>query len=570
MNHLVNRKNIVAVFVLSALLFLTNSSASAQRYTAWSAPQNLGATINTTASDQLPFIAPDNLNLFFGSDRAGGSGLTDIYVSTRASATAPWGTPVNLGTNVNSSGVESAPTITADGLNLFFYSDRAGGCGSDDIYVSHRLNNQSGWEPAINLGCQFNSPQSDMITSLFTDNNGTTYLYFCTDRPGGPGLMDIYVSTLQPNGAFGTAVLVEGLNTVSGDQRPNIRRDGLEIFFESTRPGTLGAADLYSSTRVTTSSAWSTPVNLGATVNSVSNEARPSLSSDGRDLYFQSGRPGGFGGADIYVTRRSTFTPFDFDGDGKADVSVFRPSDRVWYLLRSGSGFIAAQFGLSSDKIVPADYDGDGKTDIAVYRDGTWYILQSSTGNVLIRQFGVSGDIPQPADFDGDGRAELTLYRSGVWYAFNLANNQSQSVQFGISTDKPVVGNYDGDGRADYAVYRDGVWHLLGSQSGYTAIYFGSASDKPVPADYDGDGKTDVAVYRNGVWYLLRSRDGFSGFQFGLSTDIPTPADYDGDGKADAAVYRDGTWYQLKSSQGFAAAQFGLTNDKPVPNAFVP
>src|SRR5207244_1904334 len=261
------------------------------------------------------------------------------------------------------------------------------GCGGIDIYVSHRLNNQSGWEPAINLGCQLNSPQDDMVPSLFTDNNGTTYLYFCTGRPGGPGApgsMDIYVSTLQPNGAFGTAVLAEGLNTASGDQRPNLRRDGLEIFFDSTRTGTLGGNDLYSSTRATTSSAWSTPVNLGATVNSVSNEGRPSLSFDGRDLYFLSNRPGGFGGTDIYVTRRSTFTPFDFDGDGKADASVFRASDRVWYMLGSGSGFTAAQFGLSTDKLVPADYDGDGKTDLAVYRDGTWYILQSSTGTVLI------------------------------------------------------------------------------------------------------------------------------------------------------------------------------------------
>ena len=571
MNHLANRKNIVAVFMLSALLFLASSSASGQRYSAWSAAENLGPTINTSALEGCPFIAPDNLSLFFASDRAGGSGLTDIYVSTRANVNAPWGTPVNLGTNVNSSGAEVCPTITVDGLSLFFVSDRAGGCGGNDIYVSHRLNNQSGWEPAVNLGCQFNSPQSDITPTLFTDNNGTTYLYISSNRPGGPGMQDIYVSTLQPNGAFGAPVLVAGLNTEFNDQRPNIRvRDGVEIFFESDRTGTLGSTDLYVSTRASVSSPWSTPVNLGATVNSASAEGRPSLSFDGRELYFMSNRPGGFGNQDVFVARRATFTPFDFDGDGRADVSVFRPGNGVWYQLRSGSGFTAAQFGLSSDKLVPADYDGDGRTDLAVYRDGTWYILQSSSGNILIRQFGLSADIPQPADFDGDGRAELAVYRGGIWYVLNLANNQFSAVQFGIATDKPVAADYDGDGRADYAVYRDGVWHLLRSQSGYTAIYFGSASDKPVPADYDGDGRTDVAIYRNGVWYLLRSRDGFTGFQFGLPTDIPAPADYDGDGKADAAVYRDGTWYQLRSSQGFAATQFGLASDKPIPNAFVP
>ena len=306
MNHLINRKNIVAVFVLSALLFLTNSSALAQPFSAWSVPQNLDATINTTALEGCPFIAPDNLGLFFASDRAGGAGGVDIWFSTRAGANAPWAAPVNLGTNINTSGAEFCPTLIAGGLTLYFVSDKPGGCGGNDIYVSYRLNNQSGWEPAINLGCQFNSPQSDITPTLFTDNTGTTYLYISSTRPGGPGLMDIYVSTLQPNGAFGAPVLVEGLNSASNDQRPNIRvRDGLEFFFESDRPGTLGGLDLYSSTRENTSSAWSTPVNLGATVNSASAENRPSLSFDGRELYFQSNRPGGFGGADIYVTRRS-------------------------------------------------------------------------------------------------------------------------------------------------------------------------------------------------------------------------------------------------------------------------
>ena len=225
MNHSMTRRNLATALTFSAALFLALSPAMAQRYSAWSAPQNLGPNINTTAGESLPSILSDNLSLFFASDRAGGAGRDDLYVSTRASVNSPWGTPVNLGPNINSSGQETAATITSDGLSLFFWSDRPGGCGGADIYVSHRLNNQSGWEPAINLGCQLNSPQDDMITSLFTDNNGTTYLYFCTNRPGGPGSMDTYVSTLQPNGAFGTAVLAEGLNTASLDHRPNIRRE---------------------------------------------------------------------------------------------------------------------------------------------------------------------------------------------------------------------------------------------------------------------------------------------------------------------------------------------------------
>jgi hypothetical protein len=268
---------------------------------------------------------------------------------------------------------------------------------------------------------------------------------------------------------------------------------------------------------------------------------------------------------------------FDFDGDGRSDVSVFRPSNGVWYLLNSNTGFSAAQFGISTDNIVPADYDGDGKTDIAVWRGGTWY-LQRSTEGFTSAPFGGPGDIPVAADFTGDGRAELAVYRpsNGTWYVLNLVGNQFNAVQFGIAEDKPVVADYDGDGKSDYAVYRpsNGVWYLLQSAKGFAAIQFGISTDKPVVGDYDGDGKADQAVYRpeSGTWYLLKSTQGFSSIQFGLPTDMPSAGDFDGDGKTDIAVFRleNGVWYQMKSTQGFGAVQFGANGDKPAPNAFVP
>jgi dipeptidyl aminopeptidase/acylaminoacyl peptidase len=263
-------------------------------------------------------------------------------------------------------------------------------------------------------------------------------------------------------------------------------------------------------------------------------------------------------------------TAADFDGDSRADISVFRPSDRTWYLYQSTAGFSATQFGLSTDRITPADYDADGRTDISVFRDGTWYWLNSSNGNFNAVQFGLADDIPVPADFTGDGRAELAVYRSGTWWTLDLTNNQANAVQFGLASDKPVMADYDGDGRADQAVYRNGEWHLNRSSQGYTVVQFGLASDKPVIGDYDGDGKTDQAVYRDGTWYLLRSSQGFAAFQFGLATDIPAAADYDGDGKTDAAVFRNGTWWILQSTNGFSTQQFGLTNDKPVPAAYLP
>jgi uncharacterized delta-60 repeat protein len=263
--------------------------------------------------------------------------------------------------------------------------------------------------------------------------------------------------------------------------------------------------------------------------------------------------------------------PFDFDGDGRSDVSVFRPSDSVWYLDRSTDGFQAVQFGAPTDKIVPADYDGDGKTDIAVFRDGTWWRINSGDSTIDAVQFGQSGDIPVPADYTGDGRDDLAVYRNGQWWTRDLSNGNSALTNFGVTTDKPVPADYDGDGKTDIAIYRDGAWWRINSGAGSVEVFqFGLASDRPVVGDYDGDSKADQAVYRDGTWYLQKSRDGFATFSFGIASDIPTPADYDGDGKADAAVYRNGTWYLNQSSNGVSIQQFGLAGDTPAPTAYLP
>lgn len=273
---------------------------------------------------------------------------------------------------------------------------------------------------------------------------------------------------------------------------------------------------------------------------------------------------------------------FDYDGDGRSDVSVYRPSAGDWYVLNSSSGFSGVHFGATGDMPAPGDFDGDGKTDISVFRPsgGDWFRLNSSDNSFTGLHFGATEDKPAVGDFDGDGKADISVFRpsAGDWYRLNSSDGQFVGLHFGISEDKPAVGDFDGDGKSDICVFRPstGSWFRLNSSNnGFVGLNFGIAEDKPVPEDYDGDGKTDIAVYRpsSGDWFWLNSGSGnaFSGLHWGSAGDKPAVADFDGDGKADISVFRptDGNWYQLNSTAGYAAVHFGVSEDIPTTASFL-
>jgi WD40 repeat protein len=266
-------------------------AARARQYSDWSAPVNLGPTVNwPTGTDNSPELSKDGLSLYFGSIRPTGLGSTDIYVSQRETVDDAWGPPMNLGPVINTIRIDGGPNVSRDGHWLYLISDRPGGKGSNDIYLSWRNDKHDdlAWTTPVNLDAPINT---DWLEA--GPNPWGKEFYFHrgpVPTPPNPQTADIYLSRMRGN-VFGEPVLVEELSSPGFfTQRPSISSDGREMFFSSNRPGSI-QGDVWTSTREDKRSPWSAPMNLGTTVNSNLQEQTPMISDDGTMLFFSSNRP---------------------------------------------------------------------------------------------------------------------------------------------------------------------------------------------------------------------------------------------------------------------------------------
>jgi Tol biopolymer transport system component len=275
----------------------------------WSPAINMGAAINSAANEMNAALSPDGLSLYFTSDRAGGLGITDIWIAQRDCVGCPWQTPVNPGAPINSAGQDAGPRFSNDGHLLFFQSDRAGGFGLGDIYVSRRNNpnDDFAWDEVTLLGGDVNTAtgQENAADYLQSAEPGGGNLYF--NRAILPAPPEIYYASISRDGETrGPAVYVSELNVVTAnDQHVTIRKDARELFFSSNRAGGLGSFDIWTSTRSNPNEAWSAPSPLGSPPNTAANDQQPTLSDDGRTMVFTSNRTGGAGGNDLWMATRS-------------------------------------------------------------------------------------------------------------------------------------------------------------------------------------------------------------------------------------------------------------------------
>jgi hypothetical protein len=282
-------------------------------------PVILEAPVNSSSHEGFTSISADGLELYFGSNRPGGLGEDDIWLTTRMTKDDAWGEPTNLGPMINSSTWEVSPCLSGDGLVLFFGSLRSGGYGNSDIWVTKRATRNDEWGPAENLGPPVNTSGDEGFVAI-SSNSLELYLGdYAPVLPGGVGKRDLWM-TKRPT-VFDPWAAPQNLgstvNSTAHDVMPSLSTDGLMLLFTSRRPGGYGARDIWLTTRPTTKDPWREPVNPGPPINSSAFDQSASVSADGRTLYFTSQRSSEYGGLNLW---QAPIIPIvDLNADGIVD-----------------------------------------------------------------------------------------------------------------------------------------------------------------------------------------------------------------------------------------------------------
>jgi tetratricopeptide (TPR) repeat protein/Tol biopolymer transport system component len=306
--------------VLTRLHDLLERPRSENVALAFGTPRNLGPMINSPYMDGAPSTPDDGLSLFFSVFRSDTPGYIDIWITTRASVSDDWGPAHRLGSAVNSPAEEGWPSISADGLSLYFSDGfsrkrfRPHGHGEGDIWVTRRTASDP-WGSPENLGSPVNTAHSDICP--FIQGNGCTLL-FSSDRPGGSGTWDLWMATRgTTRDEWGTPVPLANVNSSDVELGPALSPDGLILLFQRGYPSKL---DLWMATRRTVNESFGLPVTVPEPVNFPSyDDCSARFSVDGSTLYFCSNRPGGSGDYDLWETPILQ-SSVDAEPDRDADV----------------------------------------------------------------------------------------------------------------------------------------------------------------------------------------------------------------------------------------------------------
>jgi hypothetical protein len=329
-----SRLSLMLIVVASMILIGSNSAKADYIF---GEPKNLGPNVNSQFEDASQTISIDELSFYLASNRPGGFGDWDLWITSRATTMDEWEEPQNLGDIINTSSMESSPCLSMDSLTLYFcdgvwhlYNPRPGGFGKSDLWVSIRPNKDTQWNTPVNLGSTVNTTAHECDPSISVDGLS---LFFDSDRSNGSGSVDLWVTNRasisdlwDPPINLGSAV-----NSSAVDAFPSISSDGLMLFFMSDRTGDY---DLWMTKRASLAAPWGQAINLGHGVNSFDVDACPTISPDGLMLYFMSMRAGGVGG--IRDLWQVPITPIiDFNWDGIIDIDDLVIMIESWEISES-------------------------------------------------------------------------------------------------------------------------------------------------------------------------------------------------------------------------------------------
>jgi len=456
-------------------------------------PQNLGNVINTTSVDASNCTSADNLELYFGSNRPGGFGDMDIWVSTRQNINEAWGSPSNIGSPVNSPYVEAYPSLSSDGLTLYFsdlYSGtpRPGGLGGADIWMTTRTSHNSPWTTPVNLEAPINSSTMDISPTVSGDG---LILVFASSRAGTRGPYDLWMSTRATvQDSWSPPVnLGANVNSADGELECSLSADGLALFFASGRPGGFSTYDLWMTTRKSREDPWARTINLGPVVNSISTEGAASVSSDMRTLYFDSDRQGGSGNYDLWESQIIPVVDLNSDGIVDADdicimVDNWQTGNPLCDIGPApwGDGIVDIQ-----DLIVLAEhlrqlflahweldetqgtiaYDSAGDHDGTLNGDPIWQPADGKLSGALqldgIDDYVITPFVLNPAEgafsalawIKGGGPGQVVVSQQGAanWLAVDAEGN--------LMTELKGIGRSAGPLYCE-TVITDGQWHRIG------------------------------------------------------------------------------------------------------------
>ena len=376
----------------------------------------LGPVVNTVDDDHSAVLSADGSTLVFSSDRPGGAGGIDLYLATRAHRSDPFGAAVNLG-GVNTEHDEVGPELSADGLTLYFGSDRTGGSGGMDLYRATRPTTADSFGAVANLGPSVNTAENENNPSLSADG---LVLLLNSNRRGGWGSQDIYMATrATTSDSFGPAITL-GRQVEQQQQRFGpVPRSGRSVVVLSFEPswwtGWHGSVRCVARWPIRTIWQRWAPWRHH---QYASNDRSPSISSDGETLLFDSDRPGGRGGRDLYAAAVTAADWYQFDlGAGESTTLVLSPfatiSEPVSLVFEQRQ---AGYLGTVDTELQEARPDVNLGQQIALNVDAAASGVSLQAAQVLMRFDGIFGnqlDQIRASDEIVSAWLELTVFNAG-------------------------------------------------------------------------------------------------------------------------------------------------------------